>query len=212
MDMTMKSLNDAEQLDLTRCYEAFDRQSAVSRRSQALLASAGMDAPARRWFVVVVASGKDAEVSSSLDQARIERWTAEEVEKRPRRNGRTGPRPVVARLAFPGYVFVRVAATHAAWAALSGINGVVGLLGVNGRPTPIADAAVQEVRDFLSGDADVAADVLVAGDRVRIADGPFERQRGAVKGVDKKGFALLEILLFGRAVPVTVDIAQLQKL
>ena len=65
--MRHDGIKDAKAIDLTRCYEASDRQRDVSRRTQALLAAAGMDAPARKWFVITVENGMDRQLAGELD-------------------------------------------------------------------------------------------------------------------------------------------------
>lgn len=217
MGVMIKQLNEADlsAVEKDRCYQAFDRQAGLSARAQALLAAAGEFAPARRWFVATVGAGLDGDVGIRLDAACIERWTPEVVVKVRRRGSMKAQAcPSVSKLAFPGYVFVRVAGTSAAWAGLSSIKGITGMLGVEGRPTPIAEQAITDVRAFLRGERapKIVANALSCGDGARITEGPFADFTGRVQEVRDGGAALLEILLFGRHTRVTVDLAQLRKL
>lgn len=212
-----KIRKNAVAVDLTRCHAAADRAIGLSRRGQALLAAAGMDVPARRWFVATVAAGMDKEVAQSLAFAGVECWLPHVAYKLPRRRGRDSSRPVVERLALPGYVFVRVAAAVEAWAGVASIKGVAGLLGsAGGRPIAVADEAVALFRAYLADDPEAIATVtnaLQAGDAVSVRRGPFRSITGRVDEVDdERGRAIVEILLFGRVTPVDLDLVHLAKL
>jgi len=209
--------NGAKAIDLTRCYAASDRQQGVSRRSQALLAAAGMDAPARQWYVVMVDPATDGDVGQLLAFANIECWSPQIAVKPTRRGGmKREARPMVYKLGMPGYVFVRVAATIDAWSALASVKGVAKILGMNGRPSTVSASAVDLLKAYFGGDPKAAATVtnaLQPLDRVVVSNGPFRMYPGTVKTVDDdRGRAIVEILIFGRITRTELDLAQISKL
>lgn len=208
---------DAELLNLDRCYAAADRQRALSRRTQALLAAAGMDAPARRWFVATVAGGVDREAGELLKRNHVEVWLPV-VKVMPPRRGRMrkAAREPVEKLAMRGYLFVKVEGTVEAWAGVATVKGVTGLLGCNGRPMPVADATVELLQRYFACEADAVAKVtnaLKRGDQVEVIDGPLRELRGVVCDVrPQRQQASIMLLLFGRETPGIFDLAQIRKL
>lgn len=215
--MTMLPKNpraNASLIDLTRCYAASDKQRAVSRRTQALLAAAGMAEPERRWYVAAV--NADEQVSRSLALSDVGFWTPYVQIKVARRGKMKGERRTQARLAMPGYIFVKVAATQDAWSGLLTIKGVTGILGASGRPLAVPDATVELLRSYIDGDPQAAKTVINAvakADKVIVKDGPFCSFPGVIESLDQEtGRAIVEILVFGRITPVHLELAQLSKL
>lgn len=216
MAVNVKRLNEAEIINLDRCYAESDRQMRISRRQQALLAAAGMDGPEKRWFVLRVANGADKIVDKSLDEAGIERWMP--LKKvRPKRRGKRKwqkQEPVEVPV-LPGYVFVRLVSTAYAWAGLNTIKGVLGVLGGAERPASVSDDKILKLRAFIDADPEaieVLTNALRKGDRVVVSEGPFASFPGIVEEVREKGRALIEVMIFGQSTPVLVDLAQITRI
>ena len=196
-----------------------DRQrlDSISRRSQALLAAAGQDRPARRWFVVEVESGTDNKVAERLVFGGVEVWVPVTLSTPKRRPGMKTAPPVITRLVVPGYVFAKVEVSHEAWSALVATKGVAGIIaGLTGRPLAVADDRVELFKAYVAEDKDAAATILGLvreGDLGMINAGSMKGIEGrAVTVDDERGFAILEIILFGRLTPVKADIANISKL
>lgn len=212
-----KLLSDAVAVGPTdRQTAKLDAARAISRRQQALLAAAGMEAPERRWYVLMVQHGKDFAVDNALETAGVERWMA--TWQRPQqhriRRPKRSPRLVTVPF-FPGYVFVRVAWTAYAWEGLRTIEGVQGVIGSAVSPSSVDDQVLCKFKAML--DDPVAQKELAAtlklGDTVMVDDGPFRSFPGEVVAVDDgQCRALIEVMIFGRAVPVDLDLAQITKI
>lgn len=213
-----KPYRNAVAIDLDRCHDKSDRQRKITRRTQALLAAAGMEEPDRKWFVVEVETGCDRTVAQAFALSDVEVWVPYVAFKPKRRGGmQKGPRPILEQMAMPGYLFVKVAAVNDAWSGLAKVKGVSGILGSsNGRPIPVADDKVALFRKYLAGDPHAVAivtNMAKPGDEVRVKDGPFASFPGKVGEVDAdRGRALVEILMFGRVTPVHLDLVQIAKL
>lgn len=217
MLMRLDGTENAQPINLDRCYEASDRQRDISRRTQALLAAAGMDEPARRWFVIRVESGMDRSVADRLGQSGVDVWMPVVMVMPARRSGMGAkPREPVEKLALKGYVFAKVKATVDAWSGLGTVKGFSGMLGSNGRPLAIPDASVELFQRYLGDDPKAVAtvtDALVMGDKVMVKNGPFRMFPGTVDAIDdERGRAIVEIMIFGHVNPVHLDIAQIRKL
>lgn len=181
----------------------------------ALLAAAGMDAPYRRWFVLIVSPGFDRIVDDALKAAGVERWMPIVRIVPPRRGGRGGEaRPAYEKIAFPGYVFVRVADTSSTWIAMRAIKGVADVLGGALHPLEVADDVVAGLRDFLGGEAAAAilTDAVKVGDAVQVIKGAFKSLPGVVEKIDARGRALIDVLVSGRSWPVELDLERIAKL
>ena len=217
MNMPLRKPTNAVLIDLTRCEAASDRQRELTRRSQALLAAAGDDRPARRWFVVTVKAGMDKAVADALDEAGVETWLPFVSVMPTRRGGMPKvARKPVQRLAMRGYVFVKVEATIKAWSGLMTVKGTSGMLGNGGRPFAIADRSVELLKAYLSDNPQaqkVVLNLVRAGDSVIVRDGPFRSFPALVNAVDdERERVAVEVMLFGRATPVELDLAQIVKL
>lgn len=206
---------DGEPINTDHAWQKSDRRIALSRREQAMLASAGMDGPEARWYVLQVMRGLDAVVDKSLEDAKIERWMAQETIV-VRRRGRFGMmRPSPRTVPFlPGYIFVNVVWCAACWHALASVKGVIGVLGGAERPASVSGDKILKLRADVEHDPEAVRAMMRSfqpGDQVSVDDGPFASFPGVVVEVDDKGRALIEIMLFGRAVPMGVDLAQISK-
>jgi transcription termination/antitermination protein NusG len=217
MQRQSDDFRNAKPINLDRCYAASDRQIAITRRAHALLAAAGMDEPARKWFVITVRSGTDKAVSEELKKSGVDVWMPVVMVMPQRR----GSMPNTARvpkekLALRGYVFAKVKPTVESWSGLATVKGFMGLLGSDGRPLAIRDGAIDLFKGYLEDDPDAVAIVtnaLQPGDRVAIKNGAFGSFPGKVSAVnDARGRAIVEIMIFGHVNPVHLDIAQIKKL
>lgn len=206
----------AKEIDLTRCWQASDRQRAVSRRTQAMLAAAGMDRPERRWFVLRIGAGRDRAAAEALAAAQVETWLPVVIVVPMRRGGMKGKRETVERLALQGFVFARVEPTVDAWAGLATAPGFAGMLGCDGLPLAIRDEAVDLFRRYLGNDPKAVATVtnaIKAGDRASVRQGPLRGFDGLVASVDDvRGRAIVDVMMFGHINPVNLELAQIRKL
>lgn len=211
-----KRLNDAQAINLDRCYAASDRQRSLSRRAQALLAAAGQSGPASRWYVLQVNPRAEISVEKSLAKAGIETWLPVRKVLPVRRGRRSkGARTAVDVVAWPGYIFVRTINAPHSWAGLATVEGIVAVLGTAERPVPIADAIVLELREYLATNQDVAdvlSNALKEGDRVLVDCGPFASFEGVVQMLSGLDRVKVEVSIFGRSAPVDLELAQVIKL
>lgn len=224
MRVDQKRLSDAgkvwldrsgEPINVDRAWQKSDQRIALSRREQAMLAAAGTDGPEARWYVLQLRHGADIAVDKSLADARIERWMAQETVV-VRRRGRFGMmRPKTKTVPFlPGYLFVKVVWCAPCWHALFSIKGVVGILGGAERPAPVSMDKMLKLRADVEHDPEAIKAMIRAfnvGDQVSVDDGPFASFPGVVQAVGDKGRAMIEVMIFGRAVSVDLDLAQISK-
>lgn len=207
---------------LKRPSEVTDRQSAaidaaraISRRQQALLAAAGDVVPDRHWYVLRVDCGAERTVDTALEAAGVERWLPMASFDQKWRRGRGGMAPGARQeIAWPGYIFVKVADSAACWAGLATVRHVVAVLGGAERPLPVADEDIRIYRAMLEKDEALRrelAGILRPGLRVLVKDGPFAGFPATVVAADRDR-AAVEVLIFGRQTLVELDLLRLSRL
>lgn len=209
-----KRLSEAEHVGPTDRQSAkLDAARAISRRQQALLAAAGLDVPERRWFVLSVLTGKENAVDNFLESERIERWlplAKFEKRHRPERGG-TPPEPTI-KLAWPGYIFVRVVNSAEVWHGLATIGGVTGVLGTALRPLWVSDEKVSRYKYQLEHD-EVARKALInalePGEQVKFPLARNILMTGEVKAIREDDRVSVEYHLFGRACVSVVPLAEI---
>lgn len=206
---------NGQPINIDHAWQESDKRIGISRRQRALLASAGESGPTARWYVLQVKRGADIAVDKLLEEAKIERWMAQET-KIVRRRGRYGmcrPKPVTVPF-LPGYIFIRVTWCAPCWEAISGLKGVSGMIGGAERPSQVPEDKLRKLQAFVQHDPEAIRAMLREfnpGDKVFVDDGPFASFPGEVVEVDDRGRALIEVMIFGRPVRTDLDLAQISK-
>lgn len=225
MSVDAKRLNDAKRtwlddrgeiIDITYAWQKSDARIALRRREQAMLAAAGMDGPEARWYILRVAAGMDKAVDKALDDANVERWMPVTSVLPPRRSGRRKQRcePVLIA-ALPGYLFIKVVSCAATWAGLKTIDGVVEPIGGADRPSPVSDKEINKLQVTIEKDPKAIAaltNALMVGDVVTIDSGPFASFEAVVLVLGEAARIRVEASIFGRPVPIDLELAQVTKL
>jgi len=173
-----------------------------------------------KWYVLHVYSGFENKVSEAIhEKARklgledhvgeIMVPTEEVVEVR------RGQRVNAERKFFPGYVLAKLDMTDQVWHMIKDTPKVSGFLGAGGnKPVPIseeeAQAILQQVQEGIERPRpSVTYDI---GEEVKVTDGPFASFNGTVEEIDEEKAKLkVSVSIFGRATPVELEYAQVEK-
>ncbi|HOW48929.1 MAG TPA: transcription termination/antitermination protein NusG [Rubrivivax sp.] len=173
-----------------------------------------------RWYVVHAYSGMEKAVERNLRE-RIERSgmqakfgrilvpTEEVVELKG------GKKSVTERRFFPGYVLVEMLMDDESWHLVKHTSKVTGFVGgARNRPAPISEAEVMKIVNQMQEGVDKPRPKVqwVVGELVRVKDGPFTDFNGAVEEVNyEKSKVRVSVTIFGRATPVELDFAQVER-
>jgi len=174
---------------------------------------------AQRWYVIHVHSGFEKKVAQTVRETAIKKGledyfseilvpTEEVVEVR------RGAKVNAERKFFPGYVLIKMDLTDESWHLVKNTPKVTGFLGGGGRPSPISEAEAQRIlNQVIEGVEHPKPSVTFeVGEQVRVADGPFATFIGTVEEVDEaKGRLKVAVSIFGRATPVELEYAQVEK-
>ena len=175
---------------------------------------------AKQWYVVHAYSGFEKNVQKTLKE-RIEREgmadyfgqvlvPVEEVV-----DIKNGRKTISERKFFPGYVLVEMEMTDDSWHLVKSTPRVTGFIGGTGnRPLPImqreVDAILQQVQTGVEKPKPKVQ--FEVGQQVRVSEGPFADFNGNVEEVNyEKSKVRVSVTIFGRATPVELDFAQVEK-
>lgn len=175
---------------------------------------------AMHWYVLHVYSGFEKKVAESIhEQARQNGMedgfgeilvpTEEVVELR------RGQRVNSERKFFPGYVLIKMDLNDDTWHLVKDTPKVTGFLGSRGRPAPITEAEANRIlRQVQEGvERPKPSITFEIGEQVRVSDGPFTSFNGMVEDVDEERARLkVSVSIFGRATPVELEYAQVEKI
>ena len=175
---------------------------------------------ALRWYVIHVYSGFEKKVAQSIEEQAKQRGMedmfehvlvpVEEVVEM-----RRGVKVSGERKFFPGYVMAKMDLTDETWHLVKDTPKVTGFLGSSSRPTPVsqkeADRILHQVQEGI--ERPKLAITFEIGEQVRVCDGPFNSFNGLVEDVDEDRARLkVSVSIFGRATPVELEYAQVEKL
>ncbi|MDR0715973.1 MAG: transcription termination/antitermination protein NusG [Azoarcus sp.] len=175
---------------------------------------------AKRWYVVHVYSGFEKSVRRAL----IERITRAgmdasfgqilvPVEEVVEMKG--GQKSVSERKFFPGYVLVEMEMNDETWHLVKSTQKVTGFVGGSAnKPMPVPQRDVDKIlQQMQEGVERPRPKVLFeVGEVVRVKEGAFTDFHGTVEDANyEKSKLKVSVTIFGRATPVELDFAQVEK-
>ncbi len=175
---------------------------------------------ALRWYVIHAYSGFEQKVAQSIIEQAAQAGMSEllpqvlvPVEEVVEM--RRGARVSAERKFFPGYVLAQMEMTDESWHLVKNTPKVTGFLGTGGRPTPITNAEAERIMNQVQEGIDRPKPSILfeIGEQVRVCDGPFNSFNGTVEDIDEERARLkVAVSIFGRATPVELEYAQVEKL
>ena len=173
-----------------------------------------------RWYIVHAYSGMEKAVERNI-QERIARAgmqakfgrilvpTEEVVEMK------NGQRKTTERRLFPGYVFVEMVMDDDTWHLVKHTSKVTGFVGgAKNRPAPISEEEVRKIVEQMQEGTEKPRHKVefMVGELVRVKEGPFTDFNGSVEEVNyEKNRLRVSVTIFGRATPVELEFAQVEK-
>ncbi len=128
---------------------------------------------------------------------------------------RGGQKSVTERKFFPGYVLVEMVMDDETWHLVKHTNKVTGFVGgARNRPVPISEAEVLKIVSQMQEGSDKPRHKVEfeVGEYVRVKEGPFTDFNGTVEEVNYERNKLrVSVTIFGRATPVELEFAQVEK-
>ena len=173
-----------------------------------------------KWYVVDTYSGFENKAKKSLEERiRLENLNEsfgeimvpmEQVVEMVKGEKRTSKRKFL-----PGYILVQMELNDRSKSLVKNTPKVTGFLGGDPlNPTPVPDREVARITSQIQEGTQAPKPKVqfAEGDNVRVIDGPFSNFSGTVEEVQAdKGKVRVQISIFGRATPVTLDFMQVEK-
>jgi transcriptional antiterminator NusG len=172
-----------------------------------------------RWYIIQTYSNFEKKVAESIkEQASLQGMAdlfeevlvpMEEVVE-----VRRGQKVNAERKFFPGYVLAKMEMTDETYHLVKNIQKVSGFLGSGNKPMPITDAEASRILNQVQEGIDRPKPSISfeIGEQVRVTDGPFTSFNGLVEDVDEERARLkVSVSIFGRATPVELEYAQVEK-
>ena len=174
----------------------------------------------KRWYVVHAYSGFEKRVAGAIKE-RVQRFSMQDkfgeilVPTEEVVEMRGGQKRKSERKFFPGYVLVEMELDEDTWHLVKETPRVMGFIGGKAdKPTPISEAEARSILQRVEEGAEKPRPktIFEPGEMVRVVDGPFNDFNGVVEQVDyDKSRMKVAVLIFGRATPVELDFAQVEK-
>jgi len=173
-----------------------------------------------RWYIVHAYSNFERKVAESIKERAAaagldERFEEVLVPMEEVVEMRRGRKVASERKFFPGYVLVKMDLNDETYHLIKNTPKVTGFLGTDNKPIPIteeeAGRILQQVQEGV--ERPKPSVTFEIGEQVRVADGPFASFNGLVEEVDEERARLkVAVSIFGRATPVELEYAQVEKL
>ena len=174
-----------------------------------------------RWYIVHAHSGFEKKIADSIKEQAVKKNITHLIEEvvvpvEEVNEIRRGKKITTERKFFPGYVMVKMELTDETWHMIKNTPKVTGFLGGGGKGRPVAitekeaESIFNQVRDGIDHPKSKVS--FEIGENVKIVEGPFESFVGLVEGVDdEKSRVKVSVSIFGRATPVDLEYAQVEK-
>jgi transcriptional antiterminator NusG len=172
----------------------------------------------RNWYAIHTYAGYENAVARNLKQ-RIESLGMEDrifnvlVPTERKIKIKAGKRVEEEEKIYPGYILVEMIVTDDSWYVVRNTPRVTGFVGSGVYPVPLNKGEAETLFARMNN-KDVKHTIdLVAGDIVKITDGPFKDLDGKVSDVDdQRGKIKVLVSMFGRETPVELDFLQVKKI
>lgn len=179
----------------------------------------------KQWFVLHTLSGQEGKVRESIERrAKLEELTdligevlipTEKVSEVKR-----GKKTTTTRKFYPGYALINICLYDdnkqlhdKTWYFMQETPGIIGFIG-GGRPVPLRPEEVASIIQQIEEKKEKVKPKVsfVAGETVKINDGPFLNFNGVIDEVDpERGKLKVSVSIFGRSAPVELEYWQVEK-
>jgi transcriptional antiterminator NusG len=174
---------------------------------------------AKRWYIIHAYSNFENKVAESIRERAAQQGLAEAFEQilvptEKVVEVRRGRKIDTDRKFFPGYVLAKMDLTDQVYHLIKNTPKVTGFLGADNKPQPISETEALRIMTQVQEGVErpkpsVTFDI---GEQVRVSDGPFASFNGIVEEVDAERARLkVAVSIFGRATPVDLEYAQVEK-
>lgn len=187
------------------------------------------------WYVIQTYSGQESRIADDInkfvetefksftDDRKVRKLLCESITgaKSPQRevvSVKDGKQVKSVRKDFPCYVLVEMVLNEESKSFVRRISGVLGFVGAEKGKTPLP-IKQSEMERIIGRDENTESIIetpeipFMVDDSVKITSGAFKGFGGEIKKMNaEKGKATVDVMVFGRATPVEVDLTQIEPL
>lgn len=172
-----------------------------------------------RWYIVHAYSNFERKVAESIKERAAAAGFGDKFEQvlvpmEEVVEMRRGRKVASERKFFPGYVLVKMELDDETYHLIKDTPKVTGFLGTENKPMPITEEEAGRILHQVQEGVERPKPSVTfeIGEQVRVADGPFASFNGLVEEVDEERARLkVAVSIFGRATPVELEYAQVEK-
>ena len=164
--------------------------------------------PQKAWYAVYTNSRAEKRVSDRLTELGIETFLP--LQKTLRQW--SDRKKLIEKPLISSYVFVRIIPKE--YFAVRKIDGVVKFIMIEGKPVPIPEAQITNLRILCGSDAEVelSTEVYAKGDMVEVTVGSLNGLRGELIRVGRKHKVVIRIIQPGMNLTVDIKTNAIRKL
>jgi transcriptional antiterminator NusG len=176
---------------------------------------------AAKWYVLHVYSGFENKVKESIIEKAGKLGLEDCIEEilvpmEEIVEVKRGQKVNTERKFFPGYVLAKLDLNDNVWHLIKDTPKVSGFLGAGGnKPVAISEHEAKRILKQVQEGIERPRPSIVydIGEEVKVTDGPFASFNGVVEEVDEdKAKLKVSVSIFGRATPVELEYAQVEKI
>lgn len=172
-----------------------------------------------KWYVAHTYSGYENKVKATIDKTVKNRHLEDQIievrvpmhEILEAKEGKEGmKRELREKKMFPGYVLINMVMNDETWYIVRNTRGVTGFVGPGSKPVPLTEAEMRPLG--IETETKIEVD-FEEGDSVMIIAGAWKDTIGQIQAINMaKGTVTITVEMFGRATPVELSFAEVQKL
>tara|TARA_B100000809_G_scaffold110816_1_gene109395 strand:- start:5771 stop:6322 length:552 start_codon:yes stop_codon:yes gene_type:complete len=177
----------------------------------------------KKWYVVRAIGGQENKVKAYIETEISRLGLSDFVEQVlvPTEKVvqiRNGKKVNKERVYFPGYIMVEANLSGEVPHVIKSVTGVIGFLGETkgGEPVPLRKSEINRMLgkvDELAVQIDNVAIPFVAGETVKVVDGPFNGFDGVIEKINEEKRKLeVMVKIFGRKTPLELSYMQVDKI
>jgi transcriptional antiterminator NusG len=172
-----------------------------------------------KWYIVHAYSNFEKKVAEAIKQTAVEKGMSDLFEEvfvptEDVTEVRRGRKVTTERRYLPGYVLVKMILNDQTYHLIKETPKVTGFLGAGNKPMPVGQKEVDRIRGVVTDSIERPRSTITfeIGENVRVVDGPFASFSGVVEDVDEDTQRVkVAVSIFGRATPVELEFAQVEK-
>lgn len=173
---------------------------------------------ALRWYAVHTYSGHEQKAKRYLESAVESNGLQEQfgevlIPTERVTEMKDGKRATTTKKFLPSYILVEVELNKVTQNLVVSTPGITNFVGARGKPQPLRQAEVDRILGQLdqTREAEVTEIPFMAGDQVKVIDGPFADFSGFISEVNQERRKVkVMVSIFGRPTPVELDLLQVE--